>query len=175
MLNFNAVSVILVFFSSVYGTLPNPIRSAHFAYKNQPGKIADFTPGHSSANDKERREVSFWHFSAAVFFCRTWKTQSIDRADWPALHHLCYCHGGTFISCGIYIFTLCWRDFVFSSMKLWKHATLKTCAFLHIIVLLPQSTLHKILFRNHQNRSKFPPKNSFFTDGVLIIGKRNLK
>lgn len=42
---------------SVYGTLPNPIRSTNSAYRNHPGKIEDFTPGHSSATDKERREV----------------------------------------------------------------------------------------------------------------------
>lgn len=37
-------------FFSVYGTLPN-------TYKTQPGKIENFTPGHSSATDRERREV----------------------------------------------------------------------------------------------------------------------
>lgn len=42
------------FLYSVYGTLPNPLNNC---YKNHPGKIEDFTPGHSSANDKERREV----------------------------------------------------------------------------------------------------------------------
>lgn len=53
------------FFSSlfsVYSTLPNPMKSTNVAYKNQPGKIENFTPGHSSATDKERREVGVLHF-----------------------------------------------------------------------------------------------------------------
>lgn len=51
--------------NSVYGTLPNPMRSTNSPYKNHPGKIENFTPGHSSATDKERREVcsNFLFFS----------------------------------------------------------------------------------------------------------------
>lgn len=52
--------------NSVYGTLPNPIRSTNSPYRNHPGKIEDFTPGHSSATDKERREVRNF-----FFFCST--------------------------------------------------------------------------------------------------------
>lgn len=63
---------------SVYGTLPNAAKSTHFGYKHQPGKIADFTPGHSSTNDKVRREVStfilhYFHCMKFIYY-----VQSID-------------------------------------------------------------------------------------------------
>lgn len=59
----------MMFFYSVYSTLPNPVKSTHFGYKHQPGKIADFTPGHSSGTDKERREVSIFWIFLKLFFC----------------------------------------------------------------------------------------------------------
>ncbi|XP_023159765.2 sorbin and SH3 domain-containing protein 1 isoform X16 [Drosophila hydei] len=40
----------------VYGTMPNPIKSAQNAYKNQPGRIEDYTTGHSSVSEKEKKE-----------------------------------------------------------------------------------------------------------------------
>lgn len=52
----------LIHFNSVYGTLPNPTRSTNSPYRNHPGKIENFTPGHSSATDKERREVCMVFF-----------------------------------------------------------------------------------------------------------------
>lgn len=50
-------------FCRFYGTLPTPVKSAMPAYSNNPGKIENFTPGHSSVSDKERKEVNmicFW-------------------------------------------------------------------------------------------------------------------
>lgn len=41
-----------------YGTLPNPVKSTAGVYKNQPGKIENFLPGHSSVSEKERKDVS---------------------------------------------------------------------------------------------------------------------
>lgn len=42
------------------GSPENPLKSpsGNSAYKNQPGKIEDFTPGHSSVSEKDRREVN---------------------------------------------------------------------------------------------------------------------
>lgn len=44
------------------------MKSTNSAYKNHPGKIENFTPGHSSATDKERREVGssyeYGHFNS---------------------------------------------------------------------------------------------------------------
>lgn len=50
-----------------YGTLPNPVKPAVVVYHNNPGKIENFTPGHSSVSEKERKEVSvefkiYYHF-----------------------------------------------------------------------------------------------------------------
>lgn len=41
-----------------YGTMPNPIKSAQNAYKNQPGRIENYTTGHSSVSEKEKKEAS---------------------------------------------------------------------------------------------------------------------
>lgn len=41
-----------------YGTMPNPIKSAPNAYKNQPGRIENYTTGHSSVSEKEKKEAS---------------------------------------------------------------------------------------------------------------------
>ncbi|XP_026842653.1 uncharacterized protein LOC6591279 isoform X6 [Drosophila persimilis] len=40
----------------LYGTMPNPIKSAQNSYKNQPGRIEDYTTGHSSVSEKEKKE-----------------------------------------------------------------------------------------------------------------------
>lgn len=62
-----------------YGTLPIPVKSSTPVYSNNPGKIENFTPGHSSVSDKERKEVntggsallcSFVFFCVCFFFCR---------------------------------------------------------------------------------------------------------
>ncbi|XP_055687267.1 uncharacterized protein LOC129792352 isoform X24 [Lutzomyia longipalpis] len=42
--------------SRAYGTMPNPIRSGHISYRNQPGRIEDYTPGRSSVSEREKRE-----------------------------------------------------------------------------------------------------------------------
>ncbi|GAB0098168.1 SH3 domain-containing protein [Sergentomyia squamirostris] len=42
--------------SRLYGTMPNPIRSGHVSFRNQPGRIEDYTPGRSSVSEKETRE-----------------------------------------------------------------------------------------------------------------------
>lgn len=55
------------YFFSVYGTLPNPLSSTN-NYKMQPGKIEDFTPGHSSATDRQRREVNITADCILSFF-----------------------------------------------------------------------------------------------------------
>ncbi|XP_037907582.1 uncharacterized protein LOC119649465 isoform X5 [Hermetia illucens] len=39
-----------------YGTMPNPVRSSTGSYKNQPGRIENYVPGHSSVSDKEKKE-----------------------------------------------------------------------------------------------------------------------
>lgn len=41
-----------------YGTMPNSIKCESGVYKNQPGRIENYVPGHSSVSDKERKEVS---------------------------------------------------------------------------------------------------------------------
>lgn len=43
-----------------YGTLPNSVKCGAPMYKNQPGRIEDFLPGHSSSSvsDKDRKDVS---------------------------------------------------------------------------------------------------------------------
>lgn len=70
-----------------YGTLPTPVKSSTPVYSNNPGKIENFTPGHSSVSDKERKEVntggsallcSFVFFCVCFFFlqsrvCFLWK------------------------------------------------------------------------------------------------------
>lgn len=38
--------------------MPNPIKSAQNSYKNQPGRIENYTTGHSSVSEKEKKEVS---------------------------------------------------------------------------------------------------------------------
>lgn len=38
--------------------MPNPIKSAQNAYKNQPGRIENYTTGHSSVSEKEKKEAS---------------------------------------------------------------------------------------------------------------------
>lgn len=38
--------------------MPNPIKSAQNSYKNQPGRIEDYTTGHSSVSEKEKKEAS---------------------------------------------------------------------------------------------------------------------
>ena len=38
--------------------MPNPIKCGSGIYKNQPGRIENYIPGHSSVSDKERKEVS---------------------------------------------------------------------------------------------------------------------
>ncbi|XP_033150965.1 uncharacterized protein LOC108596118 isoform X2 [Drosophila busckii] len=40
----------------VYGTMPNPIKSAPNAYKNQPGRIENYTTGHSSVSEQQKKE-----------------------------------------------------------------------------------------------------------------------
>ncbi|KAH8272859.1 hypothetical protein KR018_005766 [Drosophila ironensis] len=40
----------------LYGTMPNPIKSAQNSYKNQPGRIEDYTTGNSSVSEKEKKE-----------------------------------------------------------------------------------------------------------------------
>ncbi|XP_039483656.1 uncharacterized protein LOC120446604 isoform X10 [Drosophila santomea] len=40
----------------LYGTMPNPIKSAQSSYKNQPGRIENYTTGHSSVSEKEKKE-----------------------------------------------------------------------------------------------------------------------
>ncbi|XP_051861157.1 uncharacterized protein LOC117569258 isoform X14 [Drosophila albomicans] len=40
----------------LYGTMPNPIKSASNSYKNQPGRIENYTTGHSSVSEKEKKE-----------------------------------------------------------------------------------------------------------------------
>ncbi|XP_017053827.1 uncharacterized protein LOC108096608 isoform X23 [Drosophila ficusphila] len=40
----------------LYGTMPNPIKSAQNSYKNQPGRIENYTTGHSSVSEKEKKE-----------------------------------------------------------------------------------------------------------------------
>ncbi|XP_020717697.1 uncharacterized protein LOC101453047 isoform X5 [Ceratitis capitata] len=40
----------------LYGTMPNPIKSAQNTYKNQPGRIEDYVTGRSSVSEKERKE-----------------------------------------------------------------------------------------------------------------------
>lgn len=41
----------------LYGTMPNPIKSAQNSYKNQRGRIENYTTGHSSVSEKEKKEV----------------------------------------------------------------------------------------------------------------------
>lgn len=38
--------------------MPNPIKCGSGIYKNQPGRIENYVPGHSSVSEKERKEVS---------------------------------------------------------------------------------------------------------------------
>lgn len=38
--------------------MPNPIKCGSGIYKNQPGRIENYIPGHSSVSEKERKEVS---------------------------------------------------------------------------------------------------------------------
>lgn len=38
--------------------MPNNIKCGSTIYKNQPGRIENFIPGHSLMSDKERKEVS---------------------------------------------------------------------------------------------------------------------
>jgi len=38
--------------------MPNPIKSAQNSYKNQPGRIENYTTGHSSVSEKEKKEAS---------------------------------------------------------------------------------------------------------------------
>ncbi|XP_064542297.1 sorbin and SH3 domain-containing protein 1 homolog isoform X5 [Drosophila montana] len=40
----------------LYGTMPNPIKAAQNSYKNQPGRIENYTTGHSSVSEKEKKE-----------------------------------------------------------------------------------------------------------------------
>ncbi|XP_043662614.1 sorbin and SH3 domain-containing protein 1 isoform X21 [Drosophila teissieri] len=40
----------------LYGTMPHPIKSAQSSYKNQPGRIENYTTGHSSVSEKEKKE-----------------------------------------------------------------------------------------------------------------------
>ncbi|KAH8370785.1 hypothetical protein KR093_004965 [Drosophila rubida] len=42
----------------LYGTMPNPVKSAANSYKNQPGRIENYTTGHSSVSEKEKKEAS---------------------------------------------------------------------------------------------------------------------
>ncbi|XP_036332522.1 uncharacterized protein LOC118743866 [Rhagoletis pomonella] len=42
--------------AKLYGTMPNPIKSAPSTYKNQPGRIEDYVTGRSSVSEKERKE-----------------------------------------------------------------------------------------------------------------------
>lgn len=44
--------------------MPNPVRSSTGSYKNQPGRIENYVPGHSSVSDKEKKEVR-------LFVCMT--------------------------------------------------------------------------------------------------------
>lgn len=44
--------------SRLYGTMPNPIKAAQNSYKNQPGRIENYTTGHSSVSEKEKKEAS---------------------------------------------------------------------------------------------------------------------
>lgn len=37
--------------------MPNPIKSAQNSYKNQRGRIENYTTGHSSVSEKEKKEV----------------------------------------------------------------------------------------------------------------------
>lgn len=41
-----------------YGTMPTSIKCGSGVYRNQPGRIENYVPGHSSVSDKERKEVS---------------------------------------------------------------------------------------------------------------------
>ncbi|XP_046810473.1 serine-rich adhesin for platelets isoform X12 [Lucilia cuprina] len=41
---------------TLYGTLPNPVKSGQNSYKNQPGRIEDYVTGHSSVSEKEKKE-----------------------------------------------------------------------------------------------------------------------
>ncbi|XP_030369107.1 uncharacterized protein LOC115620079 isoform X2 [Scaptodrosophila lebanonensis] len=41
---------------NLYGTMPNPIKSTQNSYKNQPGRIENYTTGHSSVSEKEKKE-----------------------------------------------------------------------------------------------------------------------
>ncbi|XP_037049279.1 uncharacterized protein LOC119083642 isoform X2 [Bradysia coprophila] len=52
-----------------YGTMPNPIKCGSGVYRNQPGRIENYVPGHSSVSDKERKE--WWDQVLAIFDGRT--------------------------------------------------------------------------------------------------------
>lgn len=52
------LSVLRAQYCRSYGTLPTPVKSSTPVYCNNPGKIENFTPGHSSVSDKERKEVN---------------------------------------------------------------------------------------------------------------------
>ncbi|XP_065370073.1 serine-rich adhesin for platelets isoform X10 [Calliphora vicina] len=41
---------------TLYGTLPNPVKSGQNSYKNQPGRIEDYVTGQSSVSEKEKKE-----------------------------------------------------------------------------------------------------------------------
>ncbi|ALC40592.1 CAP [Drosophila busckii] len=63
----------------VYGTMPNPIKSAPNAYKNQPGRIENYTTGHSSVSEQQKKEASA-QLSAAFIprFTLSWWDEVMD-------------------------------------------------------------------------------------------------
>ncbi|XP_055373920.1 uncharacterized protein LOC129607174 isoform X4 [Condylostylus longicornis] len=58
-----------------YGTLPNPVKPGSDPYKNQPGKIENFTPGHSSVSEKERKD---WWDEVMDIFNGHWEQQKLS-------------------------------------------------------------------------------------------------
>ncbi|KAI8127415.1 Sorbin and SH3 domain-containing protein 1 [Lucilia cuprina] len=55
---------------TLYGTLPNPVKSGQNSYKNQPGRIEDYVTGHSSVSEKEKKEWLKEHSDIRTFYIK---------------------------------------------------------------------------------------------------------
>lgn len=53
----NAVKLLIKNLFSRIGSMEQPVKSNVGPYKLQPGKIENYTPGHSSVSDKEAKKV----------------------------------------------------------------------------------------------------------------------
>lgn len=58
--------------------MPHPIKPNVNVYKNQPGRIEDYRPGHSSISEKENKQVFFFY---SFFFAEAFRFIYFSKND----------------------------------------------------------------------------------------------